>query len=29
MVVMVMVVVPVPPEDNATLAVCAPVLPNP
>jgi hypothetical protein len=29
MVVMVMVVLPVPPEDNATLAVCEPVLPNP
>jgi hypothetical protein len=29
LVVMVMVVLPVPPEDNATLAVCVPVLPNP
>jgi len=28
-VVMVMVVLPVPPDDNATLAVCEPVLPNP
>ena len=28
-VVMVMVVLPVPPDDNATAAVCEPVLPNP
>ena len=29
MVVMVMVVLPVPPDDKATFAVCEPVLPNP